>query len=461
MSLYWFDEVDFVITAAPPPPPLPEGRFLLAFDDPALAPNPTWTRIDSVPNLVTSYTIDRGRQYELDRTDASRATVQIIDPDGILDPTNPGGPYYGKLQPLLQATIGRRNPCTGAWTTRWRGFVEDYAYEIDPSQRLNRLTISLVDLFELLSTAEMHPGQFGTTPPVESQGQVYYPSTTFNHRIYSILGDLGVPHTFWEVFPGNIDLYETVYSPGESVLSALQETADAEFPGIANIHCDGIGRLICPDRHSRFAPEDISAEVGIGVWNFQEWGAGDGAAVAASGNTLAQLRTFSFSRSLSKIINSAAATPVGIHDVDVAGALFTDPASIAQYGVRSWSADNLLTGGTTDGTAGALFTCKQFAEFYVNNYGSAHNRITDVSFQTIAPGDPRAPALWAMVNGVDINHAITTTVSAPGGGGFNAEGWFIEGMHETCTPLTPDYDNVVLRLDLSPRAAYAVDPFTA
>ena len=69
----------------------PTGRFLIAFDDPTLEPDPTWTRIDSYPHLVTSYTIDRGRQYELDRTDTGRATVQIAD-DG----------RWGQIHPLLR-----------------------------------------------------------------------------------------------------------------------------------------------------------------------------------------------------------------------------------------------------------------------------------------------------------------------------------------------------------------------
>ena len=70
----------------------PVGRFNIAFDDPTLTWEPTWTRLDNTDNLVTSYTIDRGRQYELDTTDTGRATVEITDTDGILDPTNPPAP---------------------------------------------------------------------------------------------------------------------------------------------------------------------------------------------------------------------------------------------------------------------------------------------------------------------------------------------------------------------------------
>ena len=167
------------VTAPPPPPPPPETRFSLAFGASTTEAYPTWTSIDAHPNLVTTYSIDRGRSYELDQTDAGRATVTILDPDGILDPTNPTGPYYGQLRPLLPAVLCRHNPVTDTWEERYRGFVDDYTYDVDPSQRVNRLTLSLVDLFEIAASAEMHPGQFGTNV----NSQVYYSPQSPDQRI--------------------------------------------------------------------------------------------------------------------------------------------------------------------------------------------------------------------------------------------------------------------------------------
>jgi hypothetical protein len=43
---------------------MPDGRFLIAFDDDTRNWC-RWTRIDAYPNLLTSYQIDRGRQHEL------------------------------------------------------------------------------------------------------------------------------------------------------------------------------------------------------------------------------------------------------------------------------------------------------------------------------------------------------------------------------------------------------------
>jgi hypothetical protein len=217
------------------------------------------------------------------------------------------------------------------------------------------------------------------------------------------------------------------------------------------------------DRRSRFYPDEVSTELGASKWDWHEWKAGDGTAVAASLSDTAQVREFGFSRSLSKIINSASATPVGITDSDVPGALATDPTSIGKYGIRSWSADNLITGGALPiggiGSEGDLFECKQYAMHYVTNYAQPRDRISTIGFRPLDPSDGRAPALWEFLNTVDISDSVEVTVAAPGGGGFTAEEYFVEGIHEEAGPLTPDYDDVTLRLDLSPRAYYANDPF--
>ena len=117
------------------------GRVFIAFDSAEMLTwEPTWTQIDSYANLVTSYTIDRGRQYELDHTDVGRAVVSIADVAGILDPTNGSGPYFGQIEPLKQIALCRYNPVAGAWYTRYRGWIEELTYDFDPSQKVNRLT---------------------------------------------------------------------------------------------------------------------------------------------------------------------------------------------------------------------------------------------------------------------------------------------------------------------------------
>ena len=91
-------------------------------------------------------------------------------------PPTPAARIYGEIETGLQALIQRRNPVSSsAWRTRFRGFVEDYDYSFDPSQQVNRLTVTLVDLFERLSTIEMTPRTsggdgFGDVATIDEQG---------------------------------------------------------------------------------------------------------------------------------------------------------------------------------------------------------------------------------------------------------------------------------------------------
>jgi hypothetical protein len=449
--------------------PDPTGRFLIAFDDPTLEPSPAWTRIDSHPHLVTSYTIDRGRQYELDRTDTGRATVQVADPTGILDPTNPFGPFWDdtlhdtKIRPLLQATLGRWNPVTETWHTRYRGFIEEMDYDFDPSQQVNRLTVTLVDIFEILSAIEMVPGSFGDTPPEGSEGQIFFDNAQMGDRMKAVLDDAGIPPAFYVVFTGNVWLFETTFSPAESAMDVIQQAADAEFPGVSNVYTDRLGRLVAHGRLAKFDPAGVLAGDGVpDVWDWHHWQAGDGEAVNADPANWAQLRQFAFNRGLSKIINQALATPINIADEDVAAQTVQDTDSIALYGIRSWSAQNLLTQrgilpvgtGTT-----ALEETRYFATYYVDNMATPKNRVTTCGFRTMAPYQVGAAETWRLLSLVDISDQVDITVGSPGGGGFILEPYYVEGIHEQVQPLGETYDDVTLTLDLSPKAFYDTNPF--
>ena len=446
------------------------GRFSVAFDDPTLKWDVTWTALDQAhPNLVTSYQIDRGRQYELDRTDTGRATVEIADPDGILDPTNPSSPYVGKLEPLLQAKIARRNPVDGNWYTRFRGWIDEYDYSFDPSQRVNRLTLSLVDIFEILSAIEMRHGYFGVLPPTPPQqakfkDQCWFETERMDLRIQLVLDQAITPThrtNYCVVFSGNVNVMSWPYSPGENPMTVVQEAADAEFPGVSNVYTDRLGRLCVHGRLAKFDPAAViggTPPVPDTVWDYHEWKAGDGAAVQAD-TSFAHIRRFAYNRGLSKIINHAYAAPVGIEDSFVDGQLVKDDPSIGNYGYRSWSAENLLTYSSLYDGAGSYAETKRFAKYYVDNYKAPQNRITDIAFRSMRPGVPGAGTNWLLLSKIDVADLIRVTVGAPGGGGFSNAPFYVEGVHETCQPLNPDYDDVTLSLDLSPKQYFDANPW--
>jgi hypothetical protein len=448
----------------------PDGRFLVAFDDGTLTWDPVWTALDQEhPSLVTSYTIDRGRQFELDRTDTGRATVEIADRDGLLDPTNPAGPYYGKIEPLLPAMIGRRNPVDGNWYTRFRGFVEELDYGFDPSQQVNRLAVSLVDLFEIVAAIEMQDDMFsfpGSSRPASTDGQVYLAEQKMDDRVNWLLSQAGIPDEFSIVFTGNVRVWQTVYSPAESVMTAIAEAVDAEWPGVSNVFCDRHGRICVHGRLAKFDPAGTAAGATPGAWDFNSWDVGDGDAVTAAPTTTAQLREFAFNRGLAKIINSGFATPTRAMSQtqltadELNGQTVTDAASIAQYGVRSWSAQDLLTKVGLLDDSDDLVETKRFAQYYVDNYKQPRNRVTVLGLRTIHPSHTAAAETWQLLSKVDIADAVNVSiVGSPGMGGFALDPYFVEGVHEEVRPLNPDYDDITLRLDLSPQAYFDTDPW--
>ena len=143
---------------------MPDGRVLIGLDDPAMDPTPAWTRIDDEPNLVSGIEITRGRQTEFDQTDTSTAVVHLNDTNGDFDPDNTASPYFGKLDGS-QIMLQLHNPISDNWVTQWRGVIDDYGWDLHPSQLLSNIQISCVDAFAYLAEVEMIVGLFGQPPP--------------------------------------------------------------------------------------------------------------------------------------------------------------------------------------------------------------------------------------------------------------------------------------------------------
>ena len=243
--------------------------MLIALADPALEPSPTWTRIDDTDNFVSKIEIRRGRQTEFDQTETSTATVYINDTEGVIEPGGGG---------LLEDIDGRQimlqllNPVTSTWVTQYRGLVDDMTFDFNPAGVVSNVQIECVDLFDYLAGVEMLPGTFGDTPPAGSEGVVFYEDTDFQTRLKQILTDSGLDPDFFEVLTGNVDLQETKYDPGDSILVAIRDAVDAEFPGIANVYTDKLGRVCAHGRFARFDPDSVK----VGTYcAFTRWKAGD------------------------------------------------------------------------------------------------------------------------------------------------------------------------------------------
>lgn len=422
---------------------------VIAFDDPWDAVNPTWTRIDD-PNavdLVTGWSIDRGRSYELDKTATGSATVRIIDLNGLLDPTNSTSPYYGKIEPRKQAAIILQNPANGAWTMVFRGFIDGWNYTVDVSEKYMTAEIDLVDALEFFSTVEVIPAQHGIAPPAGSgvQGDVLYAAQQVDDRIRAALADAQWPDGYSVIFSGNVAVQDTVYAPRTQILSVIQDAADAEWPGVANFYIAKTGE---PTFHGRLARFNPSA-YGIAAWK-----CGDLTAYTGD-STRAVISGLQFSRDLPHVINSGLATPQGIRDEDIAGQVSNNTGSIATYGTRTWSAENLITlHGDETGTPDALTETAKFSQYYPANYGSPRNRISQVTFRPLDPSSAMGLTTWTLMCDVEIGDTITVTVTHPGGGGFNEEPFFVEGIHYDARPMNATNPEVTVTLDLSPQGYF-------
>lgn len=446
-------------------------RIAIAFDNDGtngtFVPSPTWTYLTDTDNLVASYDIHRGRAFEFDRTDTGTANIRINDVHGVLDPTNSTGPYYTKIEPLLQIQIELWNPVDLSYSSRFRGFIEEFNYSQDPSQLVMFLEIQCVGIMAMLTAIEMQPdGTFGETP-VEP-GTIFFGAEDFQSRIENVLGNAGIDTAFSIVFTGNILMPDSPYSPGQNVLEVIEEAADAEFPTVANIYENRLGQLCAHGRLAMFDPFGTAAGATPGAWDIcgglgVPWKVGDGAAVLASISDTAQLRTFAFNRGMSKVFNQAFCTPWKFDPAidDPADQTSTDATSIGKYGIRSWSAENLKVYQGTTTMNDAKDECKLYADYIKNNYAQPHNRITEMSFKSLDPSDPRAPALWTFLTLCDVMDPLDVTVTDPGGvANFNAEPGFIQGITETVEPLNGEYALVTLDIDWSPASLFNQNPFS-
>jgi hypothetical protein len=202
--------------------------------------------------LVASYSIDRGRSFELDRTDTGTARVAINDTAGVLDPTNSTGPYYGTIEPLKQMALALQHPLTLAWSTLFRGFIEDFDYDVAPSVYknnlgaavgVNRLNISLADAFLILSKIEMFPdGSFGDTPPAGGEADVFFDNANVDDRMLQVLGNAGWPVPCRRSSPGTCLFKRRSTAPGTPYFRCCRRQRTLSSPVSGTCTCPATGR---------------------------------------------------------------------------------------------------------------------------------------------------------------------------------------------------------------------------
>lgn len=442
----------------------------IAFGQNAYTTTPTWTRIDdpafaglahksSSPysgRFATSWSTDRGRAYELDKTQAGTATITVYDTTGYFDPTNPASPFYGQITPMLRAKISVQNPADLYYYDIFTGFLESYDWTMDTAEQIATVTMHLVDGFEPLTRAEIPVDATGVK---KLTGGTASPSAC-QTRITALLAAAGWPddglpgdQSLWRnINTGNVFLQDTTYNAQTSYLAAIQDVADAEFPGVANFFVSRRGAATFYGRYPRFQPTNFPQDV-----NF--WQAADRPGLSPS-NGAPLISDIQWTLDSKNLINSSLCYPFGIAQTSIYTQLVTDTVSIGQYGVRDLSLPDLINGGQPSSASqpalGANAACQLFGTYYVQNYAQPQLRISKLVFKSRNAGDSQT---WQLLTGVEIGDIITVFTTNPGGGGFSKETmglalsqFFVEGIHNDVKgPLHAGVPDWTLSLDVSPR----------
>jgi hypothetical protein len=384
-------------------------------------------------NAVVSWRFDRGRQRELDRTEAATGSITVQNRHGLFDRTNLASPYHADIEPLVPAAISVRNPFTDTFHTLFSGYVEDWTYE-RPLKTVDQelLTVPLVDGFELLANAKVLPAGTG------GEGGLFYAPQHVDNRIKAAAADAGLPAARTDINPGNVNVQGVHYPPGASMLEVMQDAADAEFPGVSNLFMGKTGVLAFRGRMDRFN------RAAAGVPSFvlgDAWGMSEDA-------SRVPIWFYRWALEKQNLFNSVLVTPTGADPADVPGQRVEAALSIAKYGRRDHDIQDLIVLGGDDGST-ALQECHKFAAYYVNNYKSPYVRVYDLEVHS-AMGE----AAWDFIVNVGIGSLIELWTQHPGGGGLAGRQYFVEGIHaESERP-----GRIKMKLDLSPKDRWLEPP---
>jgi len=434
----------------------PHGGVLVAvaYDADAFDAAPEWTSLAGVQSVK----IDRGRQYELDRTSTGTATITLVDTTGDYDPTNAGADP-GAGDPMKQIKIELVHPVTEENWMLFRGFVSNWWVEPHVTENWNIVTIECADALDLFAAAELtatDPLTYGDTVPVGSDGDVFYEETNeldaVQTRIRQVLTELGWPSALTSIFTGNVALQEVVYAARTPALTVMQDAADAEFPTVSNLYVSKTGKVTFHGRFSRFDPTNTQ-------YHINDWNVGDKAAADASPSTVVPVSVpFGFGKDKENLFTAALAVPKDMNDEDIEGQYLVDSVAAGNIGLRTWSAEGLLTlrgNGNTTAAAETLL----MADYVKDNYATAPIRIGQITIRPQTPTGTYGQATWDLMTGIDISDRVFVTTSHVGGGGFSNVGFYTEGIHYVIEPMGDASPECTLTLDVSPTSLYDSNPF--
>lgn len=198
-----------------------------------------------VTQYVTSISINRGKNRELDRFNSGSLNVAFSNQNRYFDPTNTSSPFYGQIVPRREVRI------TAGTVVQFYGLVDDWNLDYNISG-LSTASMTAFDGISLLS------GQTLTAGTATSQ--------LSGARINAVLSDAGVnwPLTTRNIDAGGQTLQADVISASTEVMSYINLIERSE-PGLFFI--DKSGNATFKDRSATYASSSavLLSDDGTGI----------------------------------------------------------------------------------------------------------------------------------------------------------------------------------------------------
>lgn len=213
--------------------PWPTLTLEAAMSDDATATTPTF---DDLSSRLLDFTVQRGRNMELDETEAGVLTAVLRNHDRALDPANTAGTFYPDVVPVRQARL-KANVLATNYDV-FRGDIVDWPQ--DWQDRTNTVPIQMIDAFDALQIAA-----FTTSRPAELSGA----------RVNAILDAIG-----WQAALRSIDagvrLIQATDYAGANALEALQSVATSEG---SVLFISRAGNIVFHSGHRRLLDSTLQA----------------------------------------------------------------------------------------------------------------------------------------------------------------------------------------------------------
>lgn len=127
----------------------PALAFEVAFASSPGSADPIWTDVTS---RLRSASVTRGRQRELDRFQAGRASFVLNNRDRLLDPTYASGSYYGQVTPMKRVRL--RATYAGVTYPVFDGFIDSWDQQyVQPREAV--AVVNATDGFKVLAAIDL------------------------------------------------------------------------------------------------------------------------------------------------------------------------------------------------------------------------------------------------------------------------------------------------------------------